>query len=100
MNIPHDGDIDTVSSFLQDRTDESIPPSQFTADLAAFVLKYNYFNFEKEIYLQVKGTAKGSTFAPNYANLYVGLLEKWFIFKPQCKSILQTYYYIITIARL
>ena len=40
----------------------------------------NFFLFENAYYLQKCGTAMGSKMAPNYANLYVGLLENQFIF--------------------
>ncbi len=45
-------------------------------------MKYNYFSFQNDFYLQVSGTSMGTICAPNYANLFVGLLEKNFIFNP------------------
>ena len=42
---------------------------------ANFVLKDNTLTFDSEFYLQVKGTAMDTIFAPNYANLTVGYHE-------------------------
>ncbi len=34
------------------------------------------FRYKDDFFLQIKGTAMGSTMAPNYAHLYVGLFEQ------------------------
>ncbi len=54
---------------------DAIPPSEFLIEMASYVLKYNYFNFDKDFFLQISGTAMGSIFAPNYANLFIGYNE-------------------------
>ncbi len=36
-----------------------------------FILKHNYFEFDNKYYLQVHGTAMGSPFAPNFANIFM-----------------------------
>ena len=38
--------------------------------------------FLHDFFIQMKGTALGSPMAPNYANLYVGYMEKQPIFNP------------------
>lgn len=43
--------------------------------LNKFILKSNYFMFDKKYFLQCQGTSIGSPFAPNYANLYMGSWE-------------------------
>ncbi|KAJ0050344.1 hypothetical protein NL108_017792 [Boleophthalmus pectinirostris] len=43
-------------------------------------MKYNYFTFENDFYLQISGTNMGTVCAPNSANLYVGLFENKFVF--------------------
>ena len=40
-----------------------------------FILKYNYFGFDEKFYLQIHGTAMGTTFAPNYSNIFMGDFE-------------------------
>lgn len=46
--------------------------------------------FDNEYYLQSQGTSMGSPFAPNYANLFMGLWEDRYIFNnnPFVKNIL------------
>ncbi len=81
-NIPHEGGLEALSFYLQDRESTLNPPNSFIIDLATFVMKYNYFSFENDFYLQVSGTSMGTICAPNYANLFVGFFEKNFIFNP------------------
>ena len=40
------------------------------------ILKSNYFTFNDKFYLQTQGTAMGSSFAPNYANIFLGYLKE------------------------
>lgn len=40
----------------------------------------NTFLFEDTFYHQIKGTAMGSPFAPNYANLFMGKFEEDFVY--------------------
>lgn len=44
--------------------------------LIGFVLKNNYLQFKDKHYLQINGTAMGVAFAPNYAQLYLAILEE------------------------
>ena len=37
-----------------------------------FILKYNFFKFDNQFYLQIHGTAMGTTFAPNYSGVFLG----------------------------
>ena len=42
-----------------------------------FILEYNYFRFNQDMFLQIKGTAMGTKMAPQYANLFMAdLVEK------------------------
>ncbi len=54
---------------------DAIPPSEFLIEMASYVLKYNYFNFDKDFFLQISGT---EIFAPNYANLFMGYIEVYY----------------------
>lgn len=80
-NIPHDGGLEALQFYLQDR-DDATPPNHFLVDLAAYVMKKNYFMFNGDFFLQVSGTSMGSICAPNYANLFVGFFEKHFVMNP------------------
>lgn len=45
--------------------------------------------FDNKCYLQSQGTSMGSPFAPNYANVFMGLWEDRYIFNnPLAKNIL------------
>ncbi len=59
--------------------DES-PPAEFILTLTEWILTHNVFVFEDNFFQQVKGTAMGACFAPNYANLFLGLWEEEFVF--------------------
>lgn len=77
--IPHDGGLEALGFYLQDRTHISLHPNQLIIDLAEFVMKNNFFTFERDFYLQVSGTSMGTVCAPNYANLYLGYFENKFV---------------------
>ena len=97
-NIPHDGGLEALKFFLLHRDDSSNPPNDFIIELASLVMKYNYFKFDDDFYLQVSGTSMGSICAPNYANLYMGYFEHVFVSNPDMNShltrILKWYRYI------
>ncbi len=44
--------------------------------LAELVLTRNFFMFENDFFLQVRGAAMGSRMAPNYVGLFMGLFEQ------------------------
>lgn len=41
------------------------------------------FKFEPNLYLQTRGTAMGTRFAPSYANLFMGQFDTLYIQNPQ-----------------
>ncbi len=74
---------------------DAIPPSELLIKMALYVLKYNYFSFD--IFLQISDTAMGLSFAPNFANLFMGFSEHYVCnaFKnPFCSCIIKWYRYI------
>lgn len=81
-NIPHDLGLSALEHYLKMR-DADAPPATFLWDLAHIVLTMNYFKFENKFYHQVKGTAMGSPFAPNYANLFMGKFEMDFVYSSE-----------------
>ena len=46
--------------------------------MAGFVLKNNYFKFNRQIKQQISGTAIGAKFAPPYACLFLDKIETAF----------------------
>jgi hypothetical protein len=44
--------------------------------LAELVLTLNNFSFDGEHYQQINGVAMGTKMGPNYANLFIGFVEK------------------------
>lgn len=70
-NIPHSGGLEAVEFFLN-QASTSKPSAECVSSLTELVLTTNYFLHGNDHYLQTKGTAMGSTMAPNYANLFMG----------------------------
>ncbi len=50
-------------------------PIRHLDQMLHFILKRNYFEFNNEFYLQTMGTAIGTSFAPNYANIFMSISE-------------------------
>ena len=68
----------------------TLPDDQLThiiLSLTEFILNHNYFIFEDQTYLQLKGTAMGTRMAPQYANIFMSDLEQKFLEKSQYKPI-------------
>ncbi|XP_041431933.1 uncharacterized protein LOC121397896 [Xenopus laevis] len=53
----------------------------FILDSVNFLLHTNYFLFDGHFFLQQCGAAMGASFAPTYANLYMGWFEQLHIFQ-------------------
>lgn len=96
-NISHEKGLIALRHYLSLREDSS-PPSDFIIQMASYLLKYNYFSFDNDFFLQISGTAMGSNFAPNYANLFMGFFEESYIFNteknPFHSQIIKWYRYI------
>ena len=52
-----------------------------------FVLKNNYFEFNKQIRLHISGTAFGTKFAPPYACLFMDKIETAFLETQELQSL-------------
>ena len=77
-NIPHDLGIEAIKFWIEkhreavsDRFD-----NDFILESVRFILENNSFFFGGKNYLQIKGTAMGTKFAPTYATLVMGYLEQ------------------------
>ncbi len=81
LNIPHDEGISSTLHHLYHRNpdvdDIPFPPS-VAKELLSTVLTQNYFEFDSEIFHQLRGTAMGTKMAPSYANLFMSSLEEKF----------------------
>ena len=51
--------------------------------LLKHILRMNYFEFNGQTYLQVSGTAMGTSCTPNYAIIFMGDLEEKCLKKPR-----------------
>ena len=76
-NIPHNEGIRYNLKQLINFYGENLPlPAENLKRMFEFTLKENYFTFNNECYLQIHGTSMGSPFAPSYANIFMGEVEK------------------------
>ncbi|CAN2387690.1 Reverse transcriptase (RNA-dependent DNA polymerase), partial [Pristimantis euphronides] len=75
FNIPHEDGL----TACQEHLEANGIASESVLQLTKFILTHNYFSFDKEIYLQLTGTAMGSKMAPQYANLFMAKLKRDFL---------------------
>lgn len=66
-NINHDEGLRALRHYLTSGMMDESPPAVFILTLTEWILKHNVF--EDNFFQQVKGTAMGACFAPNYAFL-------------------------------
>ena len=69
-NIPQEEGLDATREALEDVEFTTIP-ADFIIRLLELVLKYNIFEFNQELFLQMIGTAMGTRPAPSYANIFM-----------------------------
>ena len=76
-NIPHEFGLEALDYYLTNYPEDLNPKfnKNFVLEAADFILKNNICFFDKVYYLQIKGTAMGTIFAPTYANLTMGYHE-------------------------
>lgn len=74
-NIPIQEGIKCVQKILA-KYDDPNRRDQESLELWEINVTRNYFVFNNEFYLQIKGTAMGKRFAPAYANIYKGELGR------------------------
>ena len=58
------------------KTNRVKPSPQTLTCLLEKVLRLNNFTFNDEHFIQIKGTAMGTRVAPNFANVYMGRLDR------------------------
>ena len=76
--IPHDNGLQALYDKLEERTDKKILSSNLV-EMAEFILKNNFFEFETKIIQQISATAIGTKFAPPYACLFMDRIENDFL---------------------
>lgn len=77
-NIPHDLGLEAIQYWLE-KYEKELPArinKTFVLEGIKFILENNYFCFNDTYFLQIKGTAMGTKFAPIYATLVLGYLEE------------------------
>ncbi len=74
-NIPHADGITAMGEFAENHGINH-PSTQVLKELIMMVLTNNYFEFNNQVYKQVKGTALGTHMAPTYTNIYMDWLER------------------------
>jgi hypothetical protein len=74
-NIPKVDGLSAMKDALNSRPDQSVP-TNFLIELMDIVLSFNIFEFDKELFLQRIGTAMGTSSAPTYANLEMGVIDE------------------------
>ena len=85
-NISHDLGYEAIEYWVTKYNNgiERIP-SNLILEGCMLVLENNSFEFNNTNYLQISGTAMGTKFAPNYANLVLGYLEHLLFYIIQTK---------------
>uniref|UniRef100_A0A803JYE2 Helix-turn-helix domain-containing protein n=1 Tax=Xenopus tropicalis TaxID=8364 RepID=A0A803JYE2_XENTR len=96
-SIDHTLGLHSIQYWLQQ---EGCFPSiqiDFILQAVHFLLYTNYFLFDGRFYLQRRGAAMGTSFAPTYANLFMGWWERLHVFgdlNPYRGQIVRFYRYI------
>uniref|UniRef100_A0A8C5R686 Reverse transcriptase domain-containing protein n=1 Tax=Leptobrachium leishanense TaxID=445787 RepID=A0A8C5R686_9ANUR len=78
-SIPHDMGLTALEEEISRYNLIESEQRSFIIDSVKFILDHNYFKFEEDYYIQLKGTAMGTKFAPSYANLYMAGWENRFM---------------------
>ena len=69
-HIPHAEGFEALGKFFDERKEIDVPTSELV-DMVRIFLDNNYFEFDDKIYHQKLGTAMGTKFAPDYANIFM-----------------------------
>uniref|UniRef100_A0A8C5PGH1 Reverse transcriptase domain-containing protein n=1 Tax=Leptobrachium leishanense TaxID=445787 RepID=A0A8C5PGH1_9ANUR len=79
-NFPHTKGVEIVKDQLNLLRDLNGEQVDFVMEGIQFILDNNYFQFDVKFYLQTRGTAMGTRFAPSYTNLYMAGWETNFVY--------------------
>ena len=71
-NIPQNLGIQCCLDAMENFYKGALPlPIHDLQQMFTFILKHNYFEFDDRCYIQIHGTAMGTPFAPNFANIFM-----------------------------
>ena len=85
-NIPHEAGLKSLKEALDRRREKKISTEDLVK-MPEFLLKSNYFEFDRSVYQQVSGTAVDTKFAPPYACIFMDRLENSFLGKQSLKPL-------------
>ncbi|XP_072327005.1 uncharacterized protein [Scyliorhinus torazame] len=88
-SIPHDDGIAATASVLN--TDNCQSPDAIL-QLIRFILDHNVFTFDNKFFIQTHGTAMGTKFAPQYANIFMHKFEQDLLTAQDLQPMLYTRY--------
>lgn len=74
--ISHQQGFEAVSYYLDQDLSLPRPQKEFILSLLSFATGHNYFWFDGDFFLQIRGAAMGAKFAPSLANLFTARWEK------------------------
>ncbi|XP_040285898.1 uncharacterized protein LOC120999093 [Bufo bufo] len=77
--IDHEAGLRATKAQLERNKEMKTSQADFILEGIQHILEHNYFYFEGGFYLQIRGTAMGTRFAPSYANLFLAQWEREFI---------------------
>ena len=77
-SIPHEAGLEALYEKLEERVEKKIPSSDLV-NMAEFVLKNNYLEFDSKVKKQISGTAIGTKSAPPYACIFMDKVEREFL---------------------
>ena len=69
-SILHEAGLKAMYEKLEERVEKKIPSSELV-NIAEFVLKNNYFEFDSKVKKQISRTAIGTKFAPPYPCIFI-----------------------------
>lgn len=76
-----------LKHYIKSRSEDLMPPCDFTVQFTKWTLKNNVFLFLYKLYRQENGMAMGvCVLAPNYAHVFLGLWKEGYAFSNQNPS--------------
>lgn len=89
-NIPNKEGIKSALQHLYDlneKRDDITLPQQTFEEILTTILQQNFFEFDGEVYQQIRGTAMGTRMAPAFANLFMADLEEKILDEAEIKPL-------------
>lgn len=79
-NIPQEGGVKAAIQLYEESESPNKPvDSETLEELLKMILEMNNFEFDDKHFIQTNGTSMGTKIGPNYANLFMGKLEREFL---------------------